>query len=109
MDYLTDEEFDRYFKLLNTICGDYSRWRIPRALKPHKCEFGCDISQSEEYFRKEHGLGVVKLCKSCMEKILFIIFVTDPETMKIASWVQDKRFEKAVKAVEKLRNNVEKK
>ncbi|MCK4308281.1 hypothetical protein KAW50_08660 [candidate division WOR-3 bacterium] len=103
MDYLTDKEFDQYFKLLNAICGDYSQWRSPKALKLHKCEFGCDIFKNEQYFRKGYNLGTIKLCKNCMEKMLFIFFATDPGTTKIACWVRDKRFEKMRKAVEKLR------
>lgn len=103
MNYLNKEEFNRYFELLNTLCGDYSRWMDREAQQAHKCEFGCTIPKNKRYFRKEYGLGTAKLCENCMEKILFIIFATDPGTTKIASWVYDKRFERAKKAIKKLR------
>jgi hypothetical protein len=102
-----EQYLDEYVALLNALSWEYAPWGVPKAHKQHKCEFGCLIEPGDGYYRKpwtsDRGQDV-KLCRTCMVKMLFALFGTDQETTKRALAIDKDRWDTAVRTLRALRD-----
>lgn len=94
MNIYSDEELSKKVNLFNSLYyPDYNTWQLTKARKEHCDEFGDSIDEGEYYYKYQHGPAfddVIKLSRSSIEKIIFLIFDGNLVLQRYCDQITDK-------------------
>ena len=92
--YKSEKEFLRSLKRFNALSSQQYEWHTGVSEKEHECTFGHAIPSETLYFKKPldmEGERKVRVCKQCMEKLLFITIDSDRHSKQISDRLYHER------------------
>ena len=92
--YLNENVFLRSFKRFNSLFSQKYEWHTGMSEKEHTCEFGHSITPETLYFKKlmdEEGERKLRICKDCMQKLVFVTVDSDLHTKQVTGQIYMQR------------------
>lgn len=93
-DYLNENVFLRSFKRFNSLFSQKYEWHTGISGKEHTCEFGHSIAPESLYFKKfmdPDGEKKLRICKDCMQKLVFVTVDSDLHTKQVTGQIYMQR------------------
>jgi hypothetical protein len=84
--YRSEKDFLQALKRFNTLSAQKYGWHTGMSENEHECEFGHAIPPDTLYFKKPldlDGERKIRVCKACMEKLVFMIVDSDTHAKEI--------------------------
>ncbi len=85
--YHSEKDFLRSLKRFNALSSHQYEWHTGFSEKEHECAFGHTIPAEVLYFKKPldmDGERKVRVCKDCMEKLVFITIDSDRHSKQVS-------------------------
>jgi hypothetical protein len=85
--YHSEKEFLRSLKRFNALSSQQYEWHTGISEKDHECAFGHHIPAEDLYFKKPldmEGERKVRVCRDCMEKLVFITIDSDRHSKQLS-------------------------
>lgn len=85
--YHSEKEFLRSLKRFNALSSQQYEWHTGVSEKDHECAYGHPIPSETLYFKKfldMEGERKVRVCKKCMEQMVFITIDSDRHSKQLS-------------------------
>ena len=98
--YQTETDFLQSLKRFNALFSRKYEWQSGISEQEHSCEYGHTIPAETLYFKKyldAEGSRKLRVCKDCMEKMVYIIVDSDSHTRHVTRNIYRERIPKQKK------------